>query len=139
MLGAIAGDIIGSIYEFANFKEYDFPLFADESFFTDDSVLTVAVADALIHNLNIPKTLKAYALNYPNRGFGGSFYKWMHSDSLDPYNSWGTDGAYFHRVYYNNEADIRAPANSPVTTTTRKVSRAPKQLLCHFLARQKLK
>ena len=51
MLGAIAGDIIGSIYEFANFKEYDFPLFADESFFTDDSVLTVAVADALIHNL----------------------------------------------------------------------------------------
>ena len=77
MLGAIAGDIIGSIYEFANFKEYDFPLFSDESFFTDDSVLTVAVADALIHNLDIAKTLKAYALNYPNRGFGGSFYKWM--------------------------------------------------------------
>ena len=82
MLGAIAGDIIGSIYEFVNFKEYDFPLFSDDSFFTDDTVLTVAVADALIHNLDIAKTLKAYALKYPNRGFGGSFYKWMHSAFL---------------------------------------------------------
>ena len=53
MLGAISGDIIGSVYEFAIFKEYDFPLFSKESFFTDDTVLTVAVADALIHNLDI--------------------------------------------------------------------------------------
>jgi len=109
MLGAIAGDIIGSIYEFANFKEYSFPLFAAESFFTDDSVLTIAVADALIHNLDIAKTLKAYALKYPNRGFGGSFYKWIHSDSLAPYNSFGNGSAMRTSAvgfFYNNEADV---------------------------------
>ena len=87
MLGAITGDIIGSVYGFANFKQYNFPLFSNESFFTDDTVLTVAVADALIHNLDIAKTLKAYALQYPDRGYGGTFYAWMHSSSLAPYNS----------------------------------------------------
>jgi len=109
MLGAIAGDIIGSIYEFANFKEYDFPLFSDESFFTDDTVLTVAVADALMHDLDIAKTLKIYALKYPNRGFGGSFYKWMLSDSLAPYNSWGNGSAMRTSAVgflYTNEADV---------------------------------
>ena len=109
MLGAIAGDIIGSIYEFVNFKEYDFPLFSEDSFFTDDSVLTVAVADALIHNLDIAKTMKSYALKYPNRGFGGSFYKWMHSDSLAPYNSWGNGSAMRTSAigfFYNSEAEV---------------------------------
>ncbi len=113
MLGAIAGDIIGSIYEFANFKEYDFPLFSDDSFFTDDSVLTVAVADALINNLDIAKTLKSYALNYPNHGFGGSFYKWMLSDSLASYNSWGNGSAMRTSAVgflYSNEADILSAA-----------------------------
>ncbi len=109
MLGAIAGDIIGSIYEFANFKEYDFPLFAEESFFTDDSVLSIAVADALMHGLDIAKTLKAYALKYPNRGFGGSFNKWMLSDSLAPYNSWGNGSAMRTSAigfFCKNEADV---------------------------------
>lgn len=109
MLGAIAGDIIGSVYEFASFKEYDFPLFSKESFFTDDTVLTVAVADALIHNLDIPKTLKAYALNYPNRGYGGTFYQWIHSSSLEPYNSWGNGSAMRTSsigFFFNNEADV---------------------------------
>ena len=142
MLGAIAGDIIGSIYEFANFKEYDFPLFADESFFTDDSVLTVAVADALIHNLDIPKTLKAYALNYPNRGFGGSFYKWMHSDSLDPYNSWGNGSAMRTSAigfYYNNEADILSAARKFAEVThnhSEGIKGAQATSFAIFLARQ---
>ncbi len=109
MIGAISGDIIGSIYEFANFKEYDFPLFSKDSFFTDDSVLTVAVADALIHNLDIAKTLKAYAIKYPNRGYGGTFYEWMHSPSLTPYNSWGNGSAMRTSsigFFFNNEADV---------------------------------
>ncbi|MBM3138159.1 MAG: ADP-ribosylglycohydrolase family protein [Chloroflexi bacterium] len=93
MLGAIAGDIIGSVYEFASFKEYDFPLFSTESTFTDDSVLTVAVADAFINHLDVAQTLKEYALRYPGRSYGGSFSKWMHSDSLAPYNSWGNGSA----------------------------------------------
>ena len=93
MLGAIAGDIIGSVYEFAGFKEYDFPLFTKNSTFTDDTVLTVAVADAFMNHLDIAKTLKNYALRYPDRGYGGSFYSWMHSDNLAPYNSWGNGSA----------------------------------------------
>lgn len=93
MLGAIAGDIIGSIYEFASFKEYEFPLFSKESTFTDDSVLTVAVADAFINHLDAAHTLKEYALRYPGRGYGGSFYKWVHSESLTSYNSWGNGSA----------------------------------------------
>jgi ADP-ribosylglycohydrolase len=93
MLGAIAGDVIGSVFEFASFKEYDFPLFSKESTFTDDSVLTVAVADAFINHLDVARTLKEYALRYPGRGYGGSFSKWMHSESLAPYNSWGNGSA----------------------------------------------
>ena len=93
MLGAIAGDIIGSVYEFASFKEYDFPLFSEKSTFTDDSVLTVAVADSFMNHLDITRTLKKYALRYPDRGYGGSFTKWMHSNSLAPYNSWGNGSA----------------------------------------------
>jgi len=93
MLGAIAGDIIGSVYEFANFKEYEFPLFSKDSTFTDDSVLTVAVADAFINHRDVAQTLKDYALRYPGRGYGGSFSKWIHSDSLAPYNSWGNGSA----------------------------------------------
>lgn len=93
MLGAIAGDVIGSVYEFASFKEYDFPLFSEESTFTDDSVLTVAVADAFINNLDAARTLKDYALRYPGRSYGGSFYQWMQSESPAPYNSWGNGSA----------------------------------------------
>lgn len=93
MLGAIAGDIIGAPYEFISFKQYDFSLFTDQSDFTDDSVLTVAVADALMHNLDVAQTLKSYARSYPNRGYGGSFQTWVHSESLQPYNSWGNGAA----------------------------------------------
>jgi ADP-ribosylglycohydrolase len=109
MIGAIAGDIIGSVYEFANFKQYNFPLFSKESFFTDDTVLTVAVADALIHNLDKAKILKEYALKYPNRGYGGTFYEWMHSPSLAPYNSWGNGSAMRTSsigFFFNNETDV---------------------------------
>lgn len=109
MLGAISGDIIGSIYEFAGFKSYDFPLFSEDSFFTDDTVLTVAVADALIHNLDIASTLKAYAIKYPNRGYGGSFEKWVHSPSFAPYNSWGNGSAMRTSpiaFFFDNETDV---------------------------------
>ncbi|HSL86461.1 MAG TPA: ADP-ribosylglycohydrolase family protein, partial [Bacteroidales bacterium] len=93
MLGAISGDVIGSVYEFASFKQYDFPLFSEDSTFTDDSVLTVAVADAYMNKRDVASTLKDYALRYPDRGYGGSFHQWMLSDSLAPYNSWGNGSA----------------------------------------------
>lgn len=142
MLGAIAGDIIGSIYEFVNFKDYDFPLFSEESFFTDDSVLTVAVADALIHNLDIAKTLKSYALKYPNRGYGGSFYKWMHSSSLAPYNSWGNGSAMRTSsigFFYNNEVDVLKAAREFAEVTHNHpegIKGAQATAFAIFLARQ---
>jgi ADP-ribosylglycohydrolase len=142
MLGAIAGDIIGSIYEFVNFKEYEFPLFSKDSFFTDDSVLTVAVADALIHNLDIARTLKAYALNYPNRGFGGSFYKWMHSSSMAPYNSWGNGSAMRTSAigfFYNSEADVLSAARKFAEVTHNHpegIKGAQATAFAIFLARQ---
>lgn len=120
MLGAIAGDVIGSVYEFASFKEYDFPLFSEHSTFTDDTVLSIAVADAFINKLDIPQTLKDYALRYPDRGYGGSFHRWVHSDSLLPYNSWGNGSAMRTSAIgflVNNETDLLAFARNYAEVT----------------------
>lgn len=93
LLGAIAGDVIGSVYEFAGQKEYDFPLFSQRSKFTDDSVLTIAVADAILHHRSYLACIREYALRYPHSGFGGYFRRWMHSDDPRPYNSFGNGSA----------------------------------------------
>ncbi len=93
MLGAIAGDIIGSVYEWNNIKKTDFPLFDKDCFFTDDSVLTVAVADCLLHGLDYVSTFKKYARIYPDAGYGGTFSRWMMSKNSAPYNSWGNGSA----------------------------------------------
>jgi len=92
-LGAIAGDIIGSVYEWHNIKQKDFPLFSEDSDFTDDTVLTIAIADALIHNLDIAGTLQRYALKYPDSGYGGRFAKWIYSPDPQPYGSYGNGSA----------------------------------------------
>ena len=93
MLGAIAGDIVGSIYEVRNIKSKDFPLFRDISRFTDDSVLTVAVANTILNNGNYGNNIKQYYRRYPYVGYGGNFIKWGESDSSEPYNSWGNGSA----------------------------------------------
>jgi ADP-ribosylglycohydrolase len=93
MLGAIAGDMIGSSYEFAGLKTKDFELFSQDSRFTDDTVLTIAVADRLVYGGEYHRLFKAYCLNYPNSGYGGSFAHWATSASLEPYNSWGNGSA----------------------------------------------
>jgi ADP-ribosylglycohydrolase len=93
MLGAIAGDIIGSVHEGTKLKRTNFKLFHPSCHFTDDTVLTLAVADALLNNLPYPETIKLYAVNYPNRGYGGMFRQWLQSDSLEPYNSFGNGSA----------------------------------------------
>jgi ADP-ribosylglycohydrolase len=93
MLGAIIGDIIGSPYEYMGFKGQDFPLFSEKSTFTDDTVLTVAVADALLHKLDFAQTLKTYGRRYPAAGYGSSFLTWMQSDTQEPYHSWGNGSA----------------------------------------------
>jgi ADP-ribosylglycohydrolase len=93
MLGAIIGDIVGSVHEGTKLKRTDFKLFQHASHFTDDTVLTLAVADALLNNLPYPETFKLYGRNYPNRGYGGKFREWLASDNLEAYNSFGNGSA----------------------------------------------
>ena len=92
MLGAIAGDIVGSIYEHRNIKTKDFALFGARCDFTDDTVCTVAVADCLIAGGDFADYLRRYALAYPNRGYGGMFQQWAMTGG-GPYNSWGNGSA----------------------------------------------
>ncbi len=95
MLGAIAGDIIGSPYEGRGrqIKRTDFPLFEEYSRYTDDTVLTVAAAHAILTDLDYGSAIKRFARRYPRAGYGGSFYSWMLSDDSLPYNSWGNGSA----------------------------------------------
>ncbi len=93
MIGAIIGDIIGSRFEWHNLKSKDFELFTNESKFTDDTVLTIAIADCILHNKDYAQTVKQYGNAYPNAGYGGRFKKWLTSTDLTPYNSWGNGSA----------------------------------------------
>ena len=93
MLGAIAGDIIGSVYEHNNIKTTEFPLFQDASVFTDDSVLTIALADSIIRGTNYTDKLKQFYSQYPEAGYGFSFSQWAESEDSAPYYSWGNGSA----------------------------------------------
>ena len=93
MLGAIAGDVIGSVYEARPIKTTRFPLFHPLCRFTDDTVLTVALADSLLHGTPYVDLLKQYYRGYPKAGYGGSFHQWAQSDDSRPYNSWGNGSA----------------------------------------------
>lgn len=80
MIGSLAGDIIGSVYEFNNIKTKDFPLFSKESFYTDDSIMTIAVADWLLHGGDLVRVMQYYGSKYPfpMGGYGARFDKWLH-------------------------------------------------------------
>jgi ADP-ribosylglycohydrolase len=93
MIAAIAGDMIGSIHERANIKRTDFTLFKPGSRFTDDTVMSLAVADCLLHRKPYAATLRAYGRRYPDRGYGGMFRKWLASDDMGPYQSFGNGSA----------------------------------------------
>src|SRR5438132_13252572 len=93
MLGAIAGDVIGSVHERARTKTKDFPLLTPASRFTDDTVLTVAVADCLLHGRDYVDALHDYFHAYPDAGYGGTFWLWASSRRREPYQSWGNGSA----------------------------------------------
>jgi len=93
MIGAIAGDIIGSVYEHHPIKTKDFPLFHRRARFTDDSVLTVAVADAILTGRPYHETVREWGRRYPQAGYGGSFLEWLHAEDPRPYYSWGNGSA----------------------------------------------
>ena len=93
MLGAIAGDIIGSIHEHAGTKNKHFPLFTPHSRFTDDSVLAIAVADGLLRKRGHVDCFHDYFSAYPEAGYGASFMQWAHRRRREPYNSYGNGSA----------------------------------------------
>ena len=114
MIGAIIGDIAGSIYEFNNIKTTDFPIISDDCFFTDDTVMTVAVAEALLKGnrdeekteKEMVKAFRKYGKSYPDAGYGLRFGEWIASSDPKPYNSFGNGSAmrvspvawYFHSL-----------------------------------------
>ena len=96
MVGAIIGDIVGSIYEWHNIKTKDFPLFGGKCHFTDDTVMTIAVAEGLLNGggpNDYIAAMKRFGAIYPNAGYGGHFRIWLFTDDTDPYNSWGNGSA----------------------------------------------
>lgn len=105
MIGAILGDIVGSIYEFDNIKTKEFELFDKECFFTDDSVMTIAIAEALLREKQITKdNIEEFKENlmtlmheigvfYPDCGYGGHFLMWILRKKRQPYNSFGNGSA----------------------------------------------
>ena len=93
MIGAIIGDIVGSRFEFHNHRSTEFEFFHPDCTFTDDTVMTVAVADAIMNGCPFGEVMHEYARNYPGRGYGGRFYNWIHSDNPVPYDSFGNGSA----------------------------------------------
>lgn len=101
MIGAIIGDIVGSRFEWNNYRSKDFDLLPHQCFFTDDSVMSLAVCDALMRCRPDFSDLSEQAVHsmqeigrpYPDCGYGGSFHKWMYSDDPHPYNSYGNGAA----------------------------------------------
>lgn len=93
MIGAIAGDIVGSVYEHHPIKTKDFPLFQPGSRFTDDSVLTVAVANAILTGCPYRDAVLKWGQRYPDAGYGGTFIRWLQADDPAPYHSWGNGSA----------------------------------------------
>ncbi|MFZ6019861.1 MAG: ADP-ribosylglycohydrolase family protein [Chloroflexota bacterium] len=93
MLGAIAGDVIGSVYEHHHIKTEDFNLFHPSCIFTDDTVMTIAVADAILHQRGYAEAMKCFGRLFPHAGYGGQFIRWIFEDEVRPYNSWGNGAA----------------------------------------------
>ena len=93
MLGAIVGDIVGSVYEWQNHRSKDFPLFHPDCTYTDDSVLTVATAGAILDEVDFGQSYRAHCLTYPDRGYGAGFLRWAVTPGAGAYNSFGNGSA----------------------------------------------
>lgn len=101
MFGAIIGDMAGSIYEFDNYRSKEFPFFSSGCFPTDDTIMTIAVAKAILENdgkvEGLPKMtvewMQKIGRQYPNCGYGGRFRRWMYDDDPKPYRSYGNGAA----------------------------------------------
>ncbi len=122
MIGAIIGDIVGSVYEWRRIKTKSFELFVDQCECTDDSICTAAVADILMHDLPPALTLQRWCREHPRRDYGGRFAQWIEMDPPRPYDSFGngaamrvSPAAYLHR---NGELSAALEASDLVTAVT---------------------
>lgn len=120
MLGAIAGDIIGSAHEFSPVKTTDFPLFTGASKFTDDTVLSAATAFSLLTDGNYAENYRIFGRLYPLAGYGAGFKNWLTSKESSPYNSYGNGSAM--RVSpvgfaFDNEVDVLREAEKSAAVT----------------------
>ena len=93
LIGAIAGDVIGSVYEFCPCRSTDIKLFYSDSRFTDDTVMTVAIADWLLTGDDLVKTMQKWGRKYPFAGYGQRFMFWLAAPNPQPYDSWGNGSA----------------------------------------------
>ena len=143
MLGALIGDLVGSVYEWKNIKTTEFKFLKPECFFTDDSVLTVATASALLTGAGYAETYQDFARRYPGRGYGGHFSAWIYTDNPQPYNSWGNGSAM--RVSpvgfaFNTVDEVLAEAETSAAVTHNHpegIKGAQATALAVLLARQK--
>lgn len=93
IIGAVIGDVIGSVYEWNNVKTTDFDLFHHNCRFTDDTVLTIAVADSILNKKDFAKSIWEYGRKYRGRGYGGRFRNWLKTSEMEPYESFGNGSA----------------------------------------------
>ena len=95
MIGAIIGDFVGSSYEFAPTKSYSFEMITANSDITDDTIMTIAIGDAILNNIPFASSMRYWGNKYPSPkgGYGNSFRKWLASEDPKPYNSWGNGSA----------------------------------------------
>lgn len=152
MIGAIIGDVVGSQFEFINytskdqmFKDYHFEYFTDKCKPTDDTVLSIAVAESILNNKThlLHQSLKEYGRKYPNAGYGGSFLNWLASENHEPYNSYGNGSAM--RVssvgwFFDTKEDVMKYAEitaNPTHTHPEGVKGAQAIAMAIFLARNK--
>jgi len=122
VIGAIVGDIVGSVYEWRRIKTKSFEFFVEQCECTDDSVCTAAVADILMHNLPPAQTLQRWCREHPRGDYGGNFAQWIRMEPPRPYDSFGNGAAMrvSPAAYLNRDADLSVAleASDLVTTVT---------------------
>jgi ADP-ribosylglycohydrolase len=141
LIGALAGDIIGSRFERYNIKSTEFELFQRSSHFTDDTVLTIATAESILNKSSIAEAFQKYGRRYPNAGYGGTFYRWIFEENPQPYNSWGNGSAM--RVSpvghaYSSEEEVLEQAKKSAEVSHNHeegIKGAQATAMCVFLAR----
>ena len=112
IIGAILGDIAGSQYEFSPTKIYDYKqceLFTNRCAFTDDTVMTLAVKEAVLNSVSFVEAFRKLGREYPDSGYGGMFYRWLQDESMGPYNSYGNGSAMrcsYIGEFFNTEKEV---------------------------------